>query len=113
MTSQGIEQKPDRWKEYQDGVSAYNSFYGQAALVFCLYWALYIPGLVLNVYWIAKCSKARKRVGYPPPGSGCLWLLLLFGMLPLTLFCWLIGILETPAFVEEILPSKSAEVDQP
>lgn len=82
-----------RWEKYEQAMAAYSNFYGRAVVVFLLYWILYLPGLIANVWWLHQAGRTRKAIGYPPGGIGCLQWLLLFGLIPLALYCWLAGFL--------------------
>jgi hypothetical protein len=85
----------DRWEKYERAMAAYSNYYGRAVLVLLLYWILYLPGLIANVWWLREAAKTRRRIGYTPGGMGCLWWLLLVGLMPLALYCWLAGLLPT------------------
>ena len=48
------------------------SFYGEAFLVLLMYWFGYLPGLVINLYFLDKASAYYRATGYQAGGVGCL-----------------------------------------
>ena len=82
-------EKKESEKEYSDmekAIASQKSFIGSSIIVFLLYWVFYIPGLIVNYLYLKEAEKVKKITGEEPPGSGCLSILFLLGIIPLFVF---------------------------
>ena len=67
------------------------TYHAIAALV--LYTFLWIPGLVLNIVFLNNANRDQRATGKAPQGKGCLlWLLWVFGILPVVIIVLLLAI---------------------
>jgi hypothetical protein len=67
------------------------TFHAFAALF--LYSFLWIPGLVLNIVFLNNANRDQRATGKAPQGKGCLlWLLWVFGILPVVIIVLLLAI---------------------
>ena len=64
-------------------IARQKSYVGAAVLVLLLYCLFYLPGLIVNCLYLDDARKTAKVAGTTPTGVGCLWIMLLLGLLPL------------------------------
>ncbi len=69
--------------EIEGAAACRRSYDGAALLTFFVYLLGYLPGLVVNIYFLAEARRTARIAGRSPAGLGCLWGLLLVGLLPL------------------------------
>ena len=81
-------------------------------IILVLYWVFWLPGLIVNIIMLNEARQKVRESGVRPSGMGCLWALLLFNVVPLLLFCAVIGslILVGPA-VEEVFDEIVATIE--
>lgn len=48
------------------------SFHGEAFLVLLMYWFGYLPGLIINLYFLDKANAYYRATGHQAGGAGCL-----------------------------------------
>jgi hypothetical protein len=77
------------------------SFTTSAVIVFFLYFLLWLPGLIFNIVYLREARANQKILGRAPGGMGCLWVLLVFGFLPVVAACTVFG----SAFMRGLLGS--------
>lgn len=70
-------------------IDASKSYVTPAVLTMVLYFVIYVPGLIANVTYLNEALRLRRRAGRSPSGIGCLWVMFVFGLLPLFFFVWL------------------------
>jgi hypothetical protein len=89
------EREPAGWQFSADeaiaAVKKNYTFHALAALF--LYTFLWMPGLILNVIWLNAANRDQRDIGKAPEGKGCLvWLLWVFGIMPVVVVVLLIAI---------------------
>jgi hypothetical protein len=63
-------------------------FTSRAVAVLALYYAGYLPGLVMNIVFLYQANHVRKETGREPFGYGCLMALLVMAItLPIVVAC--------------------------
>ncbi len=79
------------------------SFHGEAFLVLLMYWFGYLPGLVINLYFLDKANAYYRATGHQAGGVGCLRAMLwvFAGLVLLAIFAILAAIL-VPVLVKII-----------
>ena len=79
---------------------------GNAWVCVGLYAAMWIPGFIMNIVYLAQARRAQRETGQQVFGMGCLWATLIVGILPaalvlffvaLTLLLGIIGTLANPS----------------
>lgn len=95
-------------------MGAYNrSFTTPAVITLVLYFVLWIPGLIANIFYLIEANKVERLTGETPEGKGCLLAMLVFGALCILIICvvWLviIGAIGSSARGTEGRPSKSLQ----
>ncbi len=70
------------------------SYVGAAVLTFVLYCVFYLPGLIFNIIYLADAKKTARVAGQSPAGVGCLWALLVLGLLPLLVLLVVLGLIS-------------------
>jgi hypothetical protein len=95
-TRQRVESRePTGWQfEPERAVAAVKknyTFHALAALF--LYTFLWLPGLILNIVFLNNANRDQNETGKAPEGKGCLvWLLWVFGILPVVIIVLLLAI---------------------
>jgi hypothetical protein len=84
-------QRDARVGEMEQAIARQKSYVGAAVLTFLLYCLGYLPGLIVNCLYLDDARKTAKVAGVTPTGVGCLWLMLVLGLLPLVLLLLIIG----------------------
>lgn len=56
------------------------SFVTPAIITLILYWILWLPGLIANIYYLSEARKAQNTPGQVVTGVGCLWALLIVAL---------------------------------
>ncbi len=68
-------------------VATTSSVVGMAWLTLLLYCIFYLPGLIVNIIMLVKCSNIKNATGHNVPGNGCMSTLFnLFFVFPLIAF---------------------------
>ena len=85
----GIENEANEDEKINDlekAIASQKSYIGASAVVFLLYWFFYFPGLIVNIMYINDAEKTKKISKETPSGYGCLYFLLVIGLLPLLMY---------------------------
>ena len=83
--------------DMERAIARQKSYVTAAVITFVVYWFFYFPGLIVNLLYLADARKTAKVAGTAPAGLGCLWMMLILGLLPLILIVMLIaGVLIVP-----------------
>lgn len=69
--------------DMERAIARQKSYVGAAVITFLVYWLFYLPGLIVNVLYLADARKTARVAGSAPAGLGCLWIMLILGLLPL------------------------------
>ncbi len=72
-------------------IARQKSYITAAVITFVVYWFFYLPGLIVNLLYLTEARKTAKIAGRSPAGLGCLWAMLIIGLLPLLLIALAIG----------------------
>jgi hypothetical protein len=67
-----------------------------AVFTLILYWVLWLPGLIMNLFMLNEVREYERETGVTPQGKGCLMVLLIFNILPFAC-CGLIFLLALTA----------------
>lgn len=115
------DQNAGHYQEMNRLLASQKSFVGAALAVFLLYWVCYFPGLIFNYIWIKDAQRVKKVAGRAPAGLGCLYIMFIAGLIPLTVFVMIcVGIggtvddtPETPEQRRELREPRPAPPEQP
>lgn len=67
-------------------IASQKSYVSAAVITFILYWLFWIPGIIFNIMYINDANKTKRLSGQNPSGMGCLYVLLVLGLIPLFIF---------------------------
>jgi len=83
--------------DMERAIARQKNYVGAAVLTFLLYLVFFLPGLLANLLYLSAARKAAKAAGRAPTGIGCLWIMLILGILPWVIVIMLIvfGVIAT------------------
>lgn len=91
---------------YPPGNSPYaapseKSYVTPALITLILYWLLWLPGLIANIYYLSDARKAQNTPGQVVTGVGCLWALLILalGGVVVSVCSFIVVMLTVPTFL--------------
>jgi hypothetical protein len=71
-------------------IARQKSYITPAVITLVLYFFLWIPGLIANIFYLMDARKTKTSIGQNPSGMGCLWALLAWQMVTIVALCLLV-----------------------
>lgn len=80
--------------------AAEKSYVTPAIITLILYWLLWIPGLIANIYYLMDAKRAQETPGQVVTGVGCLWALLVVALagVAISICSFVVLMLTVPTF---------------